>query len=115
MAGPSRGTEMAADGLSRALRKMQGDRTQVAMRNELIEKTGASDQAAKNWFKGESPCEMGNLFALVELYGAPFLTEVFAEGLIGVVVNDASELLGVVTQLDLVDFLTVDVESRRQR
>ncbi len=43
--------------------------------------------------------------------GAKMLTEVFAEGMIGVVIDDDSRLRGVITQLDLVDFLTNPVET----
>ena len=38
------------------------------------------------------------------------LTKVFADGFIGIVVDDQNKLHGVVTQLDLVDFLTTHVE-----
>jgi len=38
------------------------------------------------------------------------LTQVFAGGFIGIVVDDDNKLRGVVTQLDLVDFLTTHVE-----
>ncbi|MEE8105930.1 MAG: cystathionine beta-synthase [Planctomycetota bacterium] len=38
------------------------------------------------------------------------LTKVFADGFIGIVVDDQNKLHGVVTQLDLVDFLTSHVE-----
>ena len=38
------------------------------------------------------------------------LTKVFADGFIGIVVDDNNKLHGVVTQLDLVDFLTTHVE-----
>ncbi len=39
------------------------------------------------------------------------LTRVFAEGLIGIVVDDDNSLQGIVTQMDLVDFLTHPVEN----
>jgi len=39
------------------------------------------------------------------------LTRVFADGLIGIVVDDERHLKGVITKLDLVDFLTSPVES----
>jgi len=43
--------------------------------------------------------------------GAGTLTEVFANGFIGVVVNDDSQLQGVITKMDLVDYLTHPVET----
>jgi len=42
---------------------------------------------------------------------ARVLTDVFAEGFIGVVVDDENRFQGVVTKLDLVDFLTNPVET----
>jgi cystathionine beta-synthase len=42
---------------------------------------------------------------------ASVLTKVFADGLIGVVVDDDHRLRGVITKLDLVDFLTGSVEA----
>ena len=42
---------------------------------------------------------------------AKVLTQVFADGLIGVVVDDERHFKGVITKLDLVDFLTSPVET----
>ena len=42
---------------------------------------------------------------------ASILTRVFADGFIGVVVDDDTQLKGIVTKLDLVDFLTGSVET----
>ena len=42
---------------------------------------------------------------------ASILTQVFADGFIGVVVDDDTKFKGVVTKLDLVDFLTSSVET----
>ena len=39
------------------------------------------------------------------------LTQLFADGLIGIVVDDERNLKGVITKLDLVDFLTSRVET----
>ena len=39
------------------------------------------------------------------------LTRVFAEGAIGLVVDDESNLEGIITQMDLVDYLTQSVDS----
>jgi len=43
--------------------------------------------------------------------GAGCLTQVFADGFIGVVVNDDRKLQGVITKMDLVDYLTHPVEN----
>ena len=42
---------------------------------------------------------------------ASVLTQLFADGLIGIVVDDERNLEGVITKLDLVDFLTSSVET----
>jgi CBS domain-containing protein len=42
---------------------------------------------------------------------AGVLTKLFADGLVALVVDDASRLQGIVTKMDLVDYLTRSLES----
>jgi cystathionine beta-synthase len=39
------------------------------------------------------------------------LTQMFAEGLAGLVVDDSQRLVGIVTKMDLVDYLTKPIEA----
>jgi hypothetical protein len=93
MPGPSRETEMAAAGLSRALRTLRGDGTRAAVINGVVDATGASESSAKAWYDGAYPCDLGNLFALAEAFGASFLTEVFAELDIACMTTDEAAMM----------------------
>ena len=99
MPGPSRGSEMAMTGLSRALRNLRGEGSRAGVINKVSDKTGKPTGTVENWYDGTTPCEFGNLMLLVEAFGMTFLADVFADLDTGATFSERADLNAAVDDL----------------